>query len=298
MSPTNYPDAKTTPDETPESLALFRTAVAALDAGDVAQLTSLLDLSPWLITFRCREGQLYESGYFAGATLLNHVAGNPIRCSLPANIFEITQLLLGRGAAADTERLKYTVGLLLTSRQASEAGVALPLIDLLVAAGNIEVDLLSSEALDGPITNCAPATARAMIERGAAVDIRHHAAFGEIDALAARLGQPIDQEALERALVFACFCGQEAAANLLLKHGAVGDVLIMPNGQPQTALHLAAYNGWREVCEAMIFNGADATVIEPQWNGTPAGWAREGGHTNLFELLNRRAGEQAAKIGT
>jgi hypothetical protein len=44
-------------------------AINALDSGD-----------PALIHYQCRTGDWYEHGYFAGATLLHHIAGNPIRC--------------------------------------------------------------------------------------------------------------------------------------------------------------------------------------------------------------------------
>src|SRR5690349_18213080 len=48
---------------------LFRQAVAALDTGDLQRLETLLDQHPWLIRYRCRKGEPYEEGYFAGATL-------------------------------------------------------------------------------------------------------------------------------------------------------------------------------------------------------------------------------------
>jgi hypothetical protein len=64
----------------------FYQARDALDAGDLAALTAILDEYPDVVHFRCHQGDWYSSGYFAGATLLHHVAGNPIRCPLPANI--------------------------------------------------------------------------------------------------------------------------------------------------------------------------------------------------------------------
>src|SRR5215475_8209479 len=140
---------------------LFRNAVQALDSGDIERLETLLDKHPWLVRYHCQKGECYEEGYFAGATLLNHIAGNPSRCPIPRNILDITRLL--------------------TSRQASEAGVALPLIDLLIAAGGIEIDLTHPSILNGPLGNEAPETALALIRRGAKMDVRHAAALGLLD---------------------------------------------------------------------------------------------------------------------
>ena len=112
-----------TPPNEIEVDGIFRSAVQALSSGDIQQLETLLDQHPWLVHYRCRKGEPYEEGYFAGATLLNHIAGNPSRFQIPSNIVDITRLLLSRGARDDE---KYTIGLLLTSKQASDAGVAFP----------------------------------------------------------------------------------------------------------------------------------------------------------------------------
>jgi hypothetical protein len=117
-----------------EQYEIFCGAVEALCGGDIERLETLLDQHPWLVDYRCRKGEPYEEGYFAGATLLNHIAGNPSRFLIPSNIVDITRLLLNRGARYDE---KYTIGLLLTSKQASEAGVALPLIDLLCSTTGV-----------------------------------------------------------------------------------------------------------------------------------------------------------------
>ena len=94
---------------------LFREAVQALDAGDIERLETLLDEHPWLVHYKCYKGEPYEEGYFSGATLLNHIAGNPDRCQIPTNIIDITRLLLSCGARDEHPRPKYTIGLLLTS---------------------------------------------------------------------------------------------------------------------------------------------------------------------------------------
>lgn len=53
----------------------FAAALAALDAGDVNRLRALLAADPSLVHARTNLERPY--GYFSGATLLHHVAGNP-----------------------------------------------------------------------------------------------------------------------------------------------------------------------------------------------------------------------------
>jgi hypothetical protein len=272
-----------------KELLLFRNAVAALDAGDLPRLGAILDENPRLVRHRCRTGEPYEDGYFAGATLLHHLAGNPDRGPLPRNILDGARLLIRRGfdpgAAAETIRL------LLTSRRAAEAGVALAIVDLLVQAGG-HLHLEAPDILDLPLLNVAPATAEALVGRGARLDLRHAAALGNLEALRTLLAATATRERLEEALVFACVRGQRGAASMLLEHGARGDVLIAPGGQtPRTALHEAANRGHRDVVALLLDNGADAAVVEPRWGGTAAGWADHGGHPEIAALIRQRHSE-------
>lgn len=266
---------------------LFRNAVQALDAGDIQRLEALLDKHPFLVRYRCRVGKWYEQGYFAGATLLNHIAGNPSRCPIPENILDIARLIISRGGADAPPRPKYTIGLLLTSRQASEAGVALPLIDLLVAGGQ-ELNLNDPDLLNMPLLNSAPATAEELIRRGAKIDLRHAAALGRIETLTNLLAASTNRTLLEEALIYACFRRQEEAALLLARHGAKGDVLIKVNGFHQTALHVAADGGCVNIVKTLLDSGASANVIDSHWRGTAADWAEYGGgHMELAALLRR-----------
>jgi hypothetical protein len=272
--------------ETPtgdESYTHFRSAVAALDAGDVARLESVIDAHPSVLGYECRVGERYEEGYFAGATLLMHVAGNPIREPLPANIVEIARALVKRGVAR--EDAQRTIGLLLTSRQASEAGVGVPLIDLLVGAG-ARFDVHSPGLLDAPLLNHAPATAQALAKRGASVVFRHSAALGDLETLHRQLDQGAGQATLDDALIFSCIRGQRDAAALLVERGARGDALVSPGGAtPRTALHEAANRGFEEIVDLLLAAGADPMVPDARWGGTAAGWADAGGFPDLAQKL-------------
>jgi hypothetical protein len=262
---------------------LFRTAVKALDTGDLTHLEAMLNAHPSLIRYRCHIGVWYESGYFAGAMLLNHVAGNPDRGALPRNIVDIARLLVSRDF--DAEAAEYTIGLLLTSKRASEAGVALPLIDLLVEAG-AKFDMDAPDVLGMPLLNVAPATAEALVGRGAKMDLRHAAALGKIEVMKSLLAERVAPMMIEEALAFACIRGQTEGAVLLSKHGAKGDVLVTPGGQtPRTALHEAANRGHVDIVKILLANGVKASIVEPRWGGTPAGWAEHGGHTEIATML-------------
>lgn len=243
---------------------LFQNAVNALDDGDIQQLEALITKNPWLIRYQCEKGQWYETGYFAGANLLNHVAGNPIRCPLPSNIVEITSLLLRLGAV-DTPAGR-TVGLLLTSYQASEAGVALPLIDLISTALPNNIDLDDPETLTSSLLNQASKTAEALIRRGTKMDIRHSVGSGRQELVTAILDPqnqttldpqvillPQDQslraKLLSEAFLWACRLGQASMVPLFLDYGV--DLSAQGNSG-QTGLHWAVVTGQIETVNLLL----------------------------------------------
>ncbi len=281
---------------------IFREAVQALDSGDIERLETLLDQHPWLISYRCRKGEPYEDGYFAGATLLNHIAGNPSRCPIPNNIVDITRLLLSRGARDEPPRPKYTVGLLLTSKQASDAGVALPLIDLLTSTNGVELDLTDPTILNGPLGNHAPATALELISRGARMDIRHAAALGRLDLIqcffkgddlpASLIPLPADASEAkllkEQAFIRACQFGHKSICEFLLDQGI--DAASQAN-IGQTGLHYAAHCGQLETVKMLIERNATLEV-KNMYDGTVLGQAlwsafneRHKNHLRIVEVL-------------
>ena len=246
---------------------VFREAVQALDNGDIKRLETLLDEHPWLVQYKCYKGELYEEGYFSGATLLNHIAGNPSRCPIPSDIVDITRLLLSRGARDEPPRPKYTIGLLLTSKQASEAGVALPLMDLLTAAHGTSLDLTDKNILNGPLYNGAHATALALIERGARMDIRHAAALGRLDLVQRFFNEDPTQH--EEAFIRACQFGHNSIAEFLLDQG------VDPTAQAnvgQTGFHYAAHSGQLETVKMLIARKAPLEV-KNMYGGTVLGQA-------------------------
>ena len=260
-------------------------AVEAMDAGAIGKLEKLAGGDPRLVEDRCFEGRWYEHGYFRGAMLLHHVAGNPIRVPLPANVLDVARALLDLGARADavTEAGWTTIGLLLTGKQASEAGVAVPLMELLRSRGD-GTEFLDARALNWALMNCAPGTAEELILRGAPMDLRHAAGLGRIGDVERLLR--VQWELREEALLLACIRGEEAAGRMLVAAGARGDVLAALEGEPvRTALHEAANRGHEGLVRLMVEKGANLGVVEPQFQGTAAGWARHGGHEGIARLL-------------
>jgi hypothetical protein len=80
----------------------YQEALAAMDAGTVEGLRRVLATHPEVVREREVDHSGVYSGYFAHATLLHHVAGNPIRGPLPANIIEIARALIEAGADVAT----------------------------------------------------------------------------------------------------------------------------------------------------------------------------------------------------
>jgi len=115
---------------------IFADAVAAIDAGDVARLDSLISQHPRHVADR---PQTDEPGYFADPYLLWFVAGNPARNGpLPANIVDVAMAIVDhidqQNLASRQAQLDYAVTLA-ASGGGGERGAQLALIDALIARG-------------------------------------------------------------------------------------------------------------------------------------------------------------------
>jgi len=78
--------------------SLFEKALDAVDLGDVEQLRALLQKAPDLVHARSTSVETPYEGYFHGATLLHHIAGNPSRGDLLDNVVDVALVLLQAGA--------------------------------------------------------------------------------------------------------------------------------------------------------------------------------------------------------
>ncbi len=90
-------------------------------------------------------------------------------------------------------------------------------------------------------------------------------------------------------LTWAACNGHAAAVRRLVELGANvngrGTFGGSNHGQGVTALHLAAQSGQTEAVETLLELGADPTICDAIHGGTPAGWARYGGHPELAKEL-------------
>jgi Ankyrin repeat len=275
----------------------FERALAALDAGDVATLRAMLAADPRLV--HARTNLEPQHGYFAGATLLHHVAGNPGRDPLPDNIVEVARALLEAGADVAAETLGTnggtTMGLLLTSAQASERGVSGPLIDLLVQYG-AKVDVERDDALDGSITNHAPHAAEKLIELGAKPDLFAAAALGRMDLLRRffdergnlrtiphRHGREMKaRDAIGLALLYAYVRKQADAFDFLLERDGNWNMTGVNNG---AVLHRAAYVGDLAIVQRLVAKGADIGNRDNPFHSTPLSWAAHGRQQTVFDWM-------------
>ena len=135
-------------DSTERLDALFRQAVSAIDAGDVATLELLVATHPELTQERLDSpgAWLREKvggaldGFFQNPYLLWFVAEDPVRNgTLPRNIGQIARTIIKAaerdGARSLQEQLDYALRLVCWSWIARECGVQIELIDVLVDAG-------------------------------------------------------------------------------------------------------------------------------------------------------------------
>jgi Ankyrin repeats (3 copies) len=259
----------------------FRRAVDLLDAGDVEALRAHLEEDPNLV----HQHVLFEGGnYFRNPTLLEFVAENPIRNgTLPANIVQVAELILNAGAKQNPSALNETLGLVCSGRVPRESGVQVPLIDLLCDHGADPNFAMPPALAHGEFE-----AVNALVRRGARMDLTVAAGLGNIED-ARRLLAGASGEDRHRALALASQFGRTDVVRLLLDEGED------PNGynpagfhSHSTPLHQAALAGHAEVVRLLVERGADLDSKDTLWQGTPAGWARHAGHTQIEEYLLAR----------
>jgi ankyrin repeat protein len=91
-------------------------------------------------------------------------------------------------------------------------------------------------------------------------------------------------DVISHAFYCACRNGRTRVAALLLERGADVNAKGVFGG---TALHWAAINGHKDTVEFLVANGADRTIRDARFDSTPEGWAAEGQHNEIRELLHR-----------
>ena len=286
----------------------FEDAVAAIRSGDLRRLSNLLSQYPELA--RARTNLDPKFGYFTGATLLHHIAWNPSqKIPVPANIVDIARLLLDRGAEVDAATLGRsagtTMGLIATSKQASDANVSGPLMTLLLDRG-ASLDLGDSAAiipdwghqnpLHVALSNYAKGAAEKMIEMGAKPDLCTAAALGRMDLLRGffdeegrlrtrprRDGQLLsERDAIGLAALFAYVNHRQQAFDFLLEKDGNWDMTGVNNG---ALLHRAAWDGDLALVQRLVAKGADVGNRDNPFGGSPLSWAQHNKQQAVFDWL-------------
>lgn len=265
----------------PDSLdALFRDAVAAIDAGDVPALERLLAEHPRLVSERLESpGEWLRKhvggaldGFFARPYLLWFVAEDPVRNGkLPKNIAEIARAIIAaarREAVANLqEQLDYALSLVSWSGIAHQCGVQIELIDVLVDAG-ASPDGNSDNAL----VNGHVAAAEHLVKRGATLTLATALCLGRWDD-AMRLAPTTRPSDRQFAFVLAALNGKAEALRRMI---ALGIDVNRPSADLYshgTPLHHAVCSGSLEAVKVLVEAGADLNAKDTAWKGTPLSWA-------------------------
>jgi peptide-methionine (S)-S-oxide reductase len=270
----------------------FRAAVAAIDAGDVGEVERLLAARPALARERLRapgawlREQVGDTldGYFREPYLLWFVADNPIRAGrLPANIADVARTLAAaaKGAPSYAEQVDYALELVVTGRVPREAGVLEGLIDVLLDAG------ASPEHLEGAMAERNHAAVARLIDRGAAPTLASALFLGRWED-AQRLARTASARDRQVALATAALDGNAEALRFVIPLGVDVSAYSTAIHPHATAIHHAVGSGSLDAVRVLADAGADLTIRDRAYGGTPLGWAEHLGRHEIAAFLRQR----------
>src|SRR5262247_2629030 len=277
-------------------ISKFEAAVDAIVNGDAASLETILRENPRLA--RARSTRDHRS------TLLHYISANGVedfRQMTPKNIIEITRLLLKAGADVNAESDAYggrstTLGLTATSWHPENAGVQLPLMELLIDHGAIIDGPDGGGAVNGCLHNGRGEAAKFLASRGARLDLEGAAGVGRLDVVKSffnddgSLKSTATEQQLKDGFAWACEFGRTSVVDFLLQKSLDVDAKLKHNGQ--TGLHWAAFGGHVDTVKLLLERGASIDVKDENFSKTPLGWALYGwgapenqGRADYYEVV-------------
>jgi hypothetical protein len=279
-------------------VAAFETAVEAVVAGDLGALQDALRHDPALVRARSSRRCCFDPPVHR-ATLLHYIGANGVehdRQKTPPNAVAIARALLEAGAEPDALADMYgaecsTMSMLVSSSHPANAGLQVPLINLLLDFG-AALEGRGTRKWGTPLFTALAFgmsdAAATLAERGARVELPHAAGLGLVDH-AARLLPASDGEARHRALSLAAQHGHAEVVRLLLEAGEDPNRYNPEGNHPHTTpLHQAVLGGHEAVVRLLVERGARLDIRDTIWHGTPLGWAIHGGgkaHAGMDEVL-------------
>lgn len=285
--------------DTASAVSRFERAVEAVIEGDAAVLRRLLGDDPSLVHARSTRVTPFDPPVHR-ATLLHYLAANGVeghRQRSPANAVEMAMILLDAGADPDALQDAYggrhaVLPLLVSSSPPREAGVQVPLVEMLLDHG-ASIGAIGDGAWTDPLLTAlihgSPDAAHALVRRGARVDSLPAAAgLGRVQQVAALLpGASADDR--HSALALAAQLGHVEVVTLLLDAGEDVNRFNPPRHHAHaTPLHQAIAAGHLDMVALLVSRGARLDVRDTIFQGTPLGWAEHCGQPAIAAYLREK----------
>lgn len=267
--------------------------------GDTGTLSRLLREDPELVHARSSRVTRNDPPLHC-ATLLHYIAANGVEDEnqrSPKNAVEVAKLLLDAGAEPDALAWMYggqctTLSMLVSSSPPADAGVQVPLTNLLIDYG-------ASLAPTGEGNWTSPVetaivfgflkTAETLATRGAPVTtVAAAAGLGRHDDVKKMLPKASAGDR-HRALALAAQMGHIDVVTLLLDAGEDLNRYNPPGTHAHTPpIHQAIAQGHLSMVKLLVDRGARLDLKDTIYQGTPLGWAEYLGKAEIAEFLRRQ----------